>query len=135
MKYARLGSSGLEVSKVCLGTMTWGEQNTQEDANQQLDYAIEKGINFIDTAEIYSVPPKQETQPKRDKKKFCEMVISTAISTNIPSYCSNSPSKVSGKVTTAGLGRVLPDELIAKLLTLVSSVKLKNSVTSAVIDI
>ena len=62
MKYARLGSSGLEVSKVCLGTMTWGEQNTQEDANQQLDYAIEKGINFIDTAEIYSVPPKQETQ-------------------------------------------------------------------------
>ena len=62
MKYARLGKSGLQVSKVCLGTMTWGEQNTQEDATQQIDYAIEQGVNFIDTAEIYAVPPKPETQ-------------------------------------------------------------------------
>ena len=62
MKYAKLGSSGLQVSKVCLGTMTWGEQNTQEDANQQIDYALEQGVNFIDTAELYSVPPKLETQ-------------------------------------------------------------------------
>ena len=56
MKYSRLGSSGLKVSKVCLGTMTWGEQNTQDDANQQLDYAFEQGVNFIDTAELYPVP-------------------------------------------------------------------------------
>ncbi|MGH1427614.1 MAG: aldo/keto reductase [Arenicella sp.] len=62
MKYSRLGSSGLKVSKVCLGTMTWGEQNTQDDANQQLDYAFEQGVNFIDTAEVYAVPPKPETQ-------------------------------------------------------------------------
>ena len=62
MKYARLGSSGLQVSKVCLGSMTWGEQNTQEDANQQIDYALEQGVNFIDTAELYSVPPRPETQ-------------------------------------------------------------------------
>lgn len=62
MKYSRLGSSGLKVSKVCLGTMTWGEQNDQNDTNEQMDYAVEQGVNFIDTAEVYAVPPKAETQ-------------------------------------------------------------------------
>ena len=62
MKYRKLGSSTLNVSEVCLGTMTWGEQNTQDEAFQQLDYAVGEGINFIDTAELYSVPPKPETQ-------------------------------------------------------------------------
>lgn len=62
MKYKKLGSSNLDVSEVCLGTMTWGEQNSQTDADQQLDYAVNEGINFIDTAELYSVPPKPETQ-------------------------------------------------------------------------
>lgn len=62
MKYRLLGSSGVSVSEVCLGTMTWGEQNTQSDANQQIDYALDHGINFIDTAELYAVPPKPETQ-------------------------------------------------------------------------
>ncbi|WP_111978981.1 aldo/keto reductase [Algibacillus agarilyticus] len=67
MKYKKLGSSPLMVSDVCLGTMTWGQQNTQEDANTQLDYAIEQGINFIDTAELYSVPPKAETQGSTER--------------------------------------------------------------------
>lgn len=61
MRYSILGSSGENVSRVCLGTMTWGEQNSQHDANQQLDYALSRGINFIDTAEVYSVPNKPET--------------------------------------------------------------------------
>ena len=61
MKYSQLGSSGLSVSRVCLGTMTWGNQNTQEDANEQIEYALAQGINFIDTAEMYAVPPSPET--------------------------------------------------------------------------
>ncbi|ACA85154.1 NADP(H)-dependent aldo-keto reductase [Shewanella woodyi] len=62
MEYRRLPHSNLEVSELCLGTMTWGEQNTQSEAFSQLDYAIGQGINFIDTAEMYPVPPKAETQ-------------------------------------------------------------------------
>ncbi|MEW6983472.1 aldo/keto reductase [Colwelliaceae bacterium 6471] len=61
MKYVRLGSSPLEVSRVCLGSMTWGFQNNQADANAQLDYAQSQGINFIDTAEMYAIPPTQKT--------------------------------------------------------------------------
>lgn len=61
MKLTQLGNSDLQVSEICLGTMTWGEQNSREDAFEQLDYAMECGINFIDTAELYSVPPRAET--------------------------------------------------------------------------
>jgi aryl-alcohol dehydrogenase-like predicted oxidoreductase len=61
MDYRHLGNSDLRVSAICLGTMTFGDQNTQEEAHQQLDYAVERGINFIDTAEMYPVPPKAET--------------------------------------------------------------------------
>lgn len=61
MKYNKLGSSKLQVSAVCLGSMTWGEQNNQQEADQQIEYALERGINFLDTAELYAVPPKAET--------------------------------------------------------------------------
>ncbi len=61
MEYRELGTTGWKVSQVCLGTMTWGEQNTEADGHAQLDYAIEQGVNFIDTAEIYAVPPRAET--------------------------------------------------------------------------
>ncbi|OYY50955.1 MAG: NADP(H)-dependent aldo-keto reductase [Methylophilaceae bacterium 17-44-8] len=61
MDYVTLGNTSLQVSKVCLGTMTYGDQNTQQEANQQLDFALSQGINFIDTAEMYPVPPKAET--------------------------------------------------------------------------
>jgi len=61
MKYNSLGHSGIQVSAICLGTMTFGEQNTQQQANQQLDMAMEYGVNFIDTAELYAIPPKAET--------------------------------------------------------------------------
>jgi aryl-alcohol dehydrogenase-like predicted oxidoreductase len=62
-----LGSSGLQVSKICLGTMTFGEQNTEEEAHSQLDYALERGINFIDAAEMYPVMPRAETQGRTEQ--------------------------------------------------------------------
>lgn len=62
MKYTILPHSNLKVSKLCLGTMTWGNQNTETEAHAQLDYALEQGINFIDTAEMYPVPASPETQ-------------------------------------------------------------------------
>lgn len=61
MEYRRLGNSDLNVSAVCLGTMTFGQQNTEAEAHAQLDYAFGHGVNFIDTAEMYPVPPKAET--------------------------------------------------------------------------
>jgi aryl-alcohol dehydrogenase-like predicted oxidoreductase len=62
MDKVRLGDSQLHVSRICLGTMTWGEQNTEADAHSQLDYAVERGINFIDTAEMYPAPSRADTQ-------------------------------------------------------------------------
>jgi aryl-alcohol dehydrogenase (NADP+) len=62
MNYQQLGESNLQVSELCLGTMTFGQQNTLEEAHQQLDLAVEQGINFIDTAEMYPVPAKAATQ-------------------------------------------------------------------------
>jgi aryl-alcohol dehydrogenase-like predicted oxidoreductase len=61
MEYRQLGHSELKVSVICLGTMTWGEQNTESEAHQQLDYALDSGVNFIDAAEMYPVPPRAET--------------------------------------------------------------------------
>lgn len=61
MQYKQLGNSDLRVSEICLGTMTWGYQNNEEDAHSQLHYATERGVNFIDTAEMYAVPPQAET--------------------------------------------------------------------------
>ena len=61
MQYRPLGTTGIQVSKICLGTMTWGEQNTQAEAFEQLDYALSQGVNFIDTAEMYPVPPNRDT--------------------------------------------------------------------------
>lgn len=68
MEYTNLPGTGVSVSKICLGTMTWGEQNTEAEAHEQLDYATgEKGINFIDTAEMYSVPSKAETMGSTER--------------------------------------------------------------------
>jgi len=67
VEYRQLGRTGIEVTSICLGTMTWGQQNTEADGHAQLDYATERGINFIDTAEMYSIPPKPETQGSTEK--------------------------------------------------------------------
>jgi aryl-alcohol dehydrogenase-like predicted oxidoreductase len=62
MKYRKLGRTGLDVSLICLGTMTWGQQNTEAEGFEQMDYALDRGVNFWDTAEMYAIPPKRETQ-------------------------------------------------------------------------
>ena len=67
MKYRKLGDSGIDVSLICLGTMTWGEQNTREEALAQMDYALERGVNFWDAAEMYPVPPREETQGETER--------------------------------------------------------------------
>jgi aryl-alcohol dehydrogenase-like predicted oxidoreductase len=61
MKFHKLGRTGQDISVICLGTMTFGEQNSQADGFEQMDYALEQGVNFFDTAELYSVPPRAET--------------------------------------------------------------------------
>jgi len=67
MKYNVLGNSELSVSEICLGTMTFGEQNSEAQAHQQLDYALSRGVNFLDAAEMYPVPPRAETQGRTEK--------------------------------------------------------------------
>ncbi len=67
MEKRKLGRTDLEVSSLCLGTMTYGEQNTQAEAFEQMDYALDHGINFLDTAELYAIPPKPETQGRTEE--------------------------------------------------------------------
>ncbi|HBB31560.1 MAG TPA: NADP(H)-dependent aldo-keto reductase [Cyanobacteria bacterium UBA8803] len=87
MEYKKLGNSDLLVSEICLGTMTYGQQNTIEDASEQLDYAVAQGVNFIDTAEMYPVPGKAETQGKTEeyigewlvRQKRDQLIIATKV--------------------------------------------------------
>ena len=88
MKYTVLPNTNLKISKFCLGTMTWGQQNTEAEAHQQLNFAIEKGINFIDCAEMYPVPANPSTQGRtenyignwlKEKKNRTDLVIATKI--------------------------------------------------------
>ena len=67
MKYTTLPHTEIKVSKLCLGTMTWGNQNTQDEAFEQMDYAIDQGINFFDTAELYPVPAEQKTYAETER--------------------------------------------------------------------
>ncbi len=66
MEKRKLGNTDIDVSVICLGTMTWGEQNTEAEAHSQLDHALERGVNFIDTAELYPVPPMAETRGRTE---------------------------------------------------------------------
>ena len=67
MKYRKLGNTDIDVSVICLGTMTFGEQNTQEESFEQMDYSLDRGINFFDTAELYAVMPRRETYGKTEE--------------------------------------------------------------------
>tara|TARA_B100001778_G_C18518915_1_gene597839 strand:- start:30 stop:1070 length:1041 start_codon:yes stop_codon:yes gene_type:complete len=67
VEYRKLGNTDIDVSVICLGTMTWGEQNTMEEGHEQMDYALDKGVNFFDVAELYPIPPKAETQGKTEE--------------------------------------------------------------------
>ena len=95
MNYKKLGNTDLNVSTICLGTMTWGEQNTQDEAFEQMDYAMNKGVNFWDTAELYSIPPKPETFGHTEliignwfkkTKKRNEVIIATKVCGPMRSY-------------------------------------------------
>tara|TARA_B100001057_G_C22735369_1_gene905602 strand:- start:94 stop:1149 length:1056 start_codon:yes stop_codon:yes gene_type:complete len=88
MKYRKLGNTSIDVSVICLGTMTFGEQNTQEEGFKQMDYALERGVNFFDTAELYAVMPKKETYGKteeiignwfREKKNRDQIILASKI--------------------------------------------------------
>ncbi|MCG6200250.1 aldo/keto reductase [Psychromonas antarctica] len=103
MQYSKLGSSAIDVSRICLGSMTWGLQNNQQDAAQQIDYALAQGINFIDTAEMYAVPPSAETYGKTE--------------TIIGHYIAKNPSKrqdfiLASKIAGPGLDWVRDGGLI-----------------------
>jgi len=67
MKYTILPNTDIKVSKICLGSMTWGEQNTESEGHQQIEFALSQGVNFIDTAELYSVPARKETQGSTER--------------------------------------------------------------------
>ena len=67
MEYRKLGNTDIDVSLICLGTMTWGEQNSREQAFEQMDYALEQGVNFFDTAEMYPIPPRAETYGRTEE--------------------------------------------------------------------
>ena len=67
MEHRMLGDTDISVSKICLGTMTWGEQNTEQQAHEQLDFALANGVNFIDTAEMYPVPPNADTYTRTEQ--------------------------------------------------------------------
>jgi aryl-alcohol dehydrogenase-like predicted oxidoreductase len=94
MKYSKIPQTDIEVSKICLGTMTYGQQNTEAEAHEQLDYAVEKGINFIDTAEMYSIPGKKETQGSTERyigswlknQKRDKLVVATKVTGPMPYF-------------------------------------------------
>lgn len=67
MEYRKLGRTGLDVSLICLGTMTWGVQNTESEGHEQMDYALGEGVNFWDTAEMYAVPPTADTYGRTEE--------------------------------------------------------------------
>ncbi len=89
MNYKKLGSTDVDVSTICLGTMTWGEQNSKADGFEQMDYAIDNGVNFWDTAEIYAIPMKEETYGETENiigewfkktKKRDKIILATKVS-------------------------------------------------------
>ena len=106
MQYSTLGSSRLSVSRICLGTMTWGTQNTQQEADEQIEYALSQGINFIDTAELYPVAPSADTYGdteaiigdwiSRNKSRRHEVILTSKIAGPGLSYIRDS-SPISGK--------------------------------------
>ena len=89
MNYKKLGSTDIDVSTICLGTMTWGEQNSKADGFEQMDYAIDNGVNFWDTAEIYAIPMREETYGETENiigewfkktKKRKKVILATKVS-------------------------------------------------------
>ena len=106
MNFKKLGNTDIKVSTICLGTMTWGEQNTQNEAFEQMDFALDKGVNFWDTAELYAVPPRKETYGDTEKiignwfentKKREEVILATKVAGPSRDYLRNGENSFIGK--------------------------------------
>ena len=105
MNYKKLGNTDLDVSTICLGTMTWGEQNTQDEAFEQMDFALSNGVNFWDTAELYAVPPRKETYGDTEEiignwfektKKRNEVILATKVAGPARDYLRNGENSFTG---------------------------------------
>ncbi len=112
MQFSKLGTSGLNVSRICLGTMTWGMQNTESEGHEQMDYAAAQGINFFDTAEMYAVPPSAETYGKTEEiigtwfkknKNRDKIILASKIAGPGQPWVRDGKSKIDGKNITAAI--------------------------------
>ena len=106
MNYKKLGNTDINVSTICLGTMTWGEQNTQIEAFEQMNYSLENGVNFWDTAELYAVPPKAETYGHTETiignwfektKKRKDVILASKVGGPSRKYMRNGENSFTGK--------------------------------------
>ena len=121
MQYTQLGSAPIQVSRVCLGSMTWGVQNNQQQAAQQIEYALAQGVNFIDTAEMYAIPPTPETYGTTEAiignwlaahpKRRADIVLATKIAGNGLSWIRNGGA-ITGEAIIASV-----DASLARLQT------------------
>lgn len=114
MEYRQLGYTDINVSLICLGTMTWGDQNSESEAHQQLDYALDTDINFVDVAEMYPVPPKAETQGRTEtyigtwfasRKNRDKVILATKIAgpSNFANWIRNGQTRFDRKNITEAL--------------------------------
>ena len=116
MNYKKLGNTDLKVSTICLGTMTWGEQNTQNEGFEQMDYALDQGVNFWDTAEIYAIPPKEETYGETEiiignwfqkRKKRDKVILASKVAGPMRSYVRGGGNNYGEKKITEALNKSL----------------------------
>ncbi|WP_440915155.1 aldo/keto reductase [Candidatus Pelagibacter sp.] len=116
MNYKKLGNTDLDVSTICLGTMTWGEQNTQDEAFKQMDFALSNGVNFWDTAELYAVPPRKETYGDTEEiignwfektKKRNEVILATKVAGPARDYLRNGENSFTGPNLDSALNNSL----------------------------
>ncbi len=116
MNYKKLGNTDLDVSTICLGTMTWGEQNTQDEAFQQMDFALSNGVNFWDTAELYAVPPRKETYGDTEEiignwfektKKRKDVILATKVAGPARDYLRNGENSFTGPNLESALNNSL----------------------------
>ncbi len=116
MNYKKLGNTDLDVSTICLGTMTWGEQNTQDEAFEQMDFALSNGVNFWDTAELYAVPPRKETYGDTEEiignwfektKKRKEVILATKVAGPARNYLRNGENSFTGSNLESALNNSL----------------------------
>jgi aryl-alcohol dehydrogenase-like predicted oxidoreductase len=116
MNYKKLGNTDLDVSTICLGTMTWGEQNTPDEAFEQMDFALSNGVNFWDTAELYAVPPRKETYGDTEEiignwfektKKRNEVILATKVAGPARDYLRNGENSFTGPNLESALNNSL----------------------------